>query len=354
MGNCCSSTAKVAGETRAGDNESLPQEQQPHFTYMSFDTFFHSTENPTVCEYLFKKEFGKGAMSRVYQAEHIETHELFAAKVYNLQQLNKHALRSEEPPIVQVQKEMDIMMLLDHRYTLALIEALEHELTESLILIMPFASLGNVQDLLDKKEMTQEMIIVCFHQIAVGLQYMHSKNFVHRDIKNENFLAFQPDYYVLSDFSVSQELESPDQMLDDTKGSPAFLSPEECSGEAFKPKPADVWSYGISLYLALYGKLPFKLDDAEACPLANTVLMVTTQLEKEELTFPDNPDIDPFAEDLIRQCLEKDPEKRITFDEIPKHTLFRTAWELDAEREAEDEAAQQEAEQQEQLQQEQE
>ena len=55
MGNCCSSTAKVAGETRAGDNESLPQEQQPHFTYMSFDTFFHSTENPTVCEYLFKK-----------------------------------------------------------------------------------------------------------------------------------------------------------------------------------------------------------------------------------------------------------------------------------------------------------
>ncbi|EAY09760.1 CAMK family protein kinase [Trichomonas vaginalis G3] len=335
MGNCSSSSKKVKASPVS---EELSNSQENASSYVSFATFFQSSSKPQICEYVFLREIGSGAMSHVYEAVHTETGEHIAAKVYNLIQLCKPTLRSEPPPIDDVQKEIKIMMSIDHSYILSLIEAIEDDATRSLIIFMPFAQYGSVQTLLDKNQMNQDEISICFLQIAYGLEELHSKNIVHRDIKNENFLCFQKDFYVLSDFSVSTILDDPDQKLEDTKGSPAFLSPEECSGEAFYPKPADVWAYGVSLYLAVYKKLPFNLDQSNACPVANTVLLVTQNLETQTLQFPENADVDSFVEDLISQCLNKDPTQRPTFTEITKHTYFRNYWAIEEKFREEDQA----------------
>lgn len=326
MGNCASSSRKVKASPISEEHESTPEQQS---SYISFATFFQGSQKPQICEYVFLREMGSGAMSHVYEAVHVETGEHIAAKVYNLVQLCKPTLRSEPPPIDDVQKEIKIMMSIDHSYILSLIEAIEDDATRSLIIFMPFAQYGSVQNLLDKGEMSQDEIGICFLQIAYGLAELHSKNIVHRDIKNENFLCFQKDFYVLSDFSVSTILDDPDQKLEDTKGSPAFLSPEECSGEAFYPKPADVWAYGISLYLAVYKKLPFNLDQSDACPVANTVLLVTQNLETQELEFPQVDGIDPMVEDLLSLCLNKDPSQRPTFTDITQHSYFRNYWAIE-------------------------
>lgn len=332
---CGASKRKVQA---APVKDSISQEVQSQWKGPYF------SQNPTVENWKFVEELGKGAMSVVYRVEHIETNEIAAAKVYNLQKLNKPALRAEERLINQVQTEINIMMNTDHRYLLSIIEAFECDDIGSLIIILPFASLGNVQGLLDKKQMTMSMIAICFHQIAVGLSHLHSNNVVHRDIKPENFLAFTDTYYVLSDFSVSTQLEKEDKLLEDTRGSPAFLSPEECSGEPFLGKPADVWAYGVSLYSALFGKLPFNLGENDSSCLANSVLMVTSTIQSKELVIPENEDIDPFAINLIEQCLQKNPLDRPTFQEIVNNPFFEEAWKIDEKNAAEDaELAQQDS-----------
>ena len=341
MGNACGCSAKdqVYNDNQTqnltGANAQATQEEMAELEnrYYSFPDFFQSEESPTIYEYLFLKEIGKGAMSRVYLAQNQQNEELVAVKVYNNTQLKKQTLGSEETLFDSVQREINLMGMLNHRYILSILESIDSPNTNSTLMVMPFAGNGTVQTCLDKNLLDFRSISICFHQIAEALRYMHEQNMVHRDIKPDNMLCFSETYFVLSDFSVSTVLKSDDELLEDTKGSPAFLSPEECSGELCAAKPCDVWAYGVSLYSAVFGILPFNLAEGQGRTMANTILVVTEMLEKESLKFPKElPEgLDPLVVDLLKKILKKDPKERPTFEEIVKHEYFKEAWPIDQE-----------------------
>lgn len=298
--------------------------------YFSFRQYFEEVDDHLLNGYNFIRLIGTGAMSSVYQVEEESTEEILAAKVYNMAQLCKPTLGNEEAPIIGVQREIELMKNMSHLYILSILDAFDFYDLNSRFLIFPFAGLGNLQSLIDQKSIEDDHITVCFHQIALGLQYMHSLNIVHRDIKPENILCFSESYFVLSDFSVSSQLTDDQQFIEDTKGSPAFLSPEECSGDPFLPKPADVWAYGVSLYSSIFGFLPYKLGEAENRSIANTVIVVTDMLQTQKLTFPkktiNNNSVDKDLIALLRDVLNKDPAKRPSFDQIVKYKCFKDAW----------------------------
>lgn len=91
-------------------------------------------------------------------------------------------------------------------------------------------------------------------------------------------------------------------------GTPAFLSPEQISGELFSGQLSDVYALGATIFMLVYGHPPF---------VAKTILSLYDKIQNEPLVFPH--DINPELQDLLAKMLIKDPEKRITLQQISNH-----------------------------------
>ncbi|KNE68859.1 CAMKK/CAMKK-META protein kinase [Allomyces macrogynus ATCC 38327] len=104
-------------------------------------------------------------------------------------------------------------------------------------------------------------------QILLGLEYLHEHHIVHRDLKPDNLLLAADGTVKIVDFSVSECFASTDDILS-SAGSPAFLAPELCRVQSTpavavpesRPasgRAADIYSFGVTLYCMVFGRLPF-------------------------------------------------------------------------------------------------
>lgn len=136
---------------------------------------------------------------------------------------------------------------------------------------------------------------------------MHAQGVIHRDIKPDNLLVSQDDVLKVVDFGVSEMFEKKgDMMVAKSAGSPAFLAPELCGKHGEVSGPAvDIWSMGISLYCLKYGKIPFNKP---------SVMEMYEAIKTDEPKLPE--DEDATFVDLMHRLLDKNPDTRITMDEL--------------------------------------
>ena len=99
-----------------------------------------------------------------------------------------------------------------------------------------------------------------FKQIASAISHCHSQNVCHRDLKLENILVDDQGKVKIIDFGFSTVCQS-NSKLNLFCGTPPYMSPEIASRSAYNGFSADIWALGISLYLMLYGKFPFRASD---------------------------------------------------------------------------------------------
>lgn len=93
-------------------------------------------------------------------------------------------------------------------------------------------------------------------------------------------------------------------------GSPAFMPPELCvakHGEV-SGRAADIWSMGVTLYCLKFGHIPFEKTG---------MLDLYEAIKKDDVKI--GPDCSSDLKDLLLRLLEKEPQKRITMDEIRDH-----------------------------------
>lgn len=115
----------------------------------------------------------------------------------------------------------------------------------------------------------------------------------------------------VADLGVCNEFLGDDSSIDQrtATGTPAFRAPETLSGQKiyFDGKSADIWSLGVTLFAFLFGDVPFK---SQAIPV------LYEQIKNEDVSFPAKIAISDDAKDLITQMLTKDPEKRVSMQQI--------------------------------------
>ncbi|KIJ39934.1 hypothetical protein M422DRAFT_49444 [Sphaerobolus stellatus SS14] len=180
-------------------------------------------------------------------------------------------------------------------------------------IIQEFANGGNLHDYLYSKKreyaLSASEALVFFKQLMFGIEYAHSFDISHCDIKPHNLVldGRKRDRLKIIDWGLATVNYRLDGELHDAGfTTQAYSCPERyLRKKGFDAKKGDIWSCGVVLYELLCRTRPFKNWDS---------------LRLGRFRIP--PDMDPLVSDLIRKMLEVNPNKRITIAEIYRHPYF--------------------------------
>lgn len=154
----------------------------------------------------------------------------------------------------------------------------------------------------------QQFVESILIQVADALAYAHSSGVVHRDIKPDNVLIdSETGRATVTDFGIARALEGGSRLTltGIAVGTPAFMSPEQATGEKEIDGRSDVYSLGIMGYLMLAGRLPFEATSTPA-------MLVKHVSERPHPLREYRPDAPPALVAVIERCLAKAPEDRWT------------------------------------------
>lgn len=99
--------------------------------------------------------------------------------------------------------------------------------------------------------------------MAKGIQYIHSKNIVHRDLKLGNLFLTAKMELKIGDFGLSEYITSQHDRLTSVSGTPNYIAPEilDKKGHSYE---VDIWAIGVIAYTLLVGAPPFQAKTSKA------------------------------------------------------------------------------------------
>ena len=254
-------------------------------------------------EYIIKETIGKGTFSIVKLGINKITKEKVAIKI-----LKKNKIIHRED-VERIEREISILKKLSHINVIKIYKINEDK--EKYYIFMEYCENGELfHYIVERQRLTEEESSFFFYQLINGLEYIHSENIVHRDLKPENLLLGKHNILKIIDFGLSNFCEV-DNFLETPCGSPCYASPEMVSGKKYNGHIIDIWSTGIILFAMMCGYLPFEDQD-------NDILF--KKILKCKIKYPEY--LSDIVVDLMKKILVREPEKRITLNEIKSHPFY--------------------------------
>ncbi|KAL9468755.1 hypothetical protein ACSS6W_010449 [Trichoderma asperelloides] len=306
-----------------------------------------------VGQFTIDKEIGKGSFAQVYMGWHKETKAAVAIKSVELDRLNKKLKEN-------LYGEIQILKTLRHPHIVALHDCLES--ATHINLVMEYCELGDLSLFIKKRDKlithpaTHDMArkypsapdsglheVVIRHflkQLASALEFLRSKNYVHRDVKPQNLLLLPSQAFrekrnlpimeasqdslipmsgiaslpmlKLADFGFARVLPST-SLADTLCGSPLYMAPEILRYERYDAK-ADLWSVGTVLYEMISGKPPFRARN-------HVELLRKIEAAEDVIKFPKEVIITSEMKSLVRGLLKRSPVERMSFENFFAHPI---------------------------------
>ena len=249
-------------------------------------------------EYRIERPLGAGGMAKVYRALDVKLKRYVALKVIAPDLRNKEQYaerfereaqsiaRLEHANIVRIYRfgEADEMFYMAMQYV---------EGADLGTLIRGYKALGEVMPTGDVQRVLQD--------IGGALDYAHSRDVIHRDVKPSNVMVDNTGQALLADFGLAllADLGTRGEVL----GSPHYVAPEQAISSSDALPQSDLYSLGISLFEMLTGDVPFTGDQ---------VVDVIAQHINQSVPPPSrlNGAIPPSVDEVVLRATAKDPYER--------------------------------------------
>jgi len=257
--------------------------------------------------FIIEKELGSGAMGTVYRArlqEDGKPDRVVALKVIAF------GLSGNEQALARFEREYKILKQLSHpnivrnvgtgRYKGTSFFAMEFVDGRSLDKVMAERTVGTP----GRAPFTWEEVVEMGKPLCAALQHAHDKGIIHRDLKPSNLMVTREGVLKLTDFGIAKDIDVTALTgANNTIGTAAYMSPEQCKGEKHLTGKSDLYSLGVVFYELLTGRKPFMAESS----VDMFLLHVQGTFERPAKL---NSDIPVWLDTLVCQMMEKRPEHR--------------------------------------------
>ena len=256
------------------------------------------------------KELGKGSYGTVYTVKSNINSNIYVMKKMELNHLNPRQQ-------TECYREVSILKKVDHKNIIKYYSSFLDK--EILYIIMEYAELGDLYSLIKhyrkhSKYFSEIDLWKISSEILTGLDYLHSHNIIHRDIKCLNLFITKDRHIKIGDLGVSSMSSSGDHLHYTRVGTPLYISPELVKQKPYDYK-TDIWSFGCSLYHLACLEPPF--TGGNLIVLGNNIVKgvpkaLPTQYSNELRNFIDK---------MLEKKADKRPSAKEALDMIPKEIL---------------------------------
>jgi len=202
-------------------------------------------------KYKIIEELGSGGMAKVYKAISLKSGNFYAVKV-----LRAEFIKNSEF-VERFNIEFENAKVLKHQNIVAVRYSGQED--DIKYIIMDYIDGITLKDYMQKNGVIEyKVAIKIAMDVCSALEYAHSKDIIHRDIKPQNILITRDNIVKVMDFGISKALTSGTiTMHGSTMGSVQYFSPEQARG-SYAGASSDLYSLGVTLYEMVTGVLPFQ------------------------------------------------------------------------------------------------
>lgn len=262
---------------------------------------------------------GRGTFGSVYLGL-LADGSFYAVKCVELSRDAANTIQPSE--LMALHREITVMRQLKHPNLCEFKGVWYDSVSNHICMFMQYVGGGSLTSFVKKfKPLPPDVVRTWTKQLLSGLSYLHTKKIIHRDVKGENVLvdtSVDPSsgaQIKLVDFGAARRLTDAVSQSKTVIGTPYWMAPEvvtsgDGGGYSYK---ADVWSVGCTVAEMLTGSPPWPTrTNAPA-----TILMIATA--KNGPTEIPEKEATPGCLDFMKKCFEKDPNKRLSVDQLLQH-----------------------------------
>ncbi|WKZ36791.1 MAG: protein kinase [Anaerolineales bacterium] len=251
--------------------------------------------------YEIRSELGRGGMATVYHGYDPRFEREVAIKF-----LPPELVHADPNFKVRFEREAKIIAQLEHPSIVPVYDVGEEN--NQPYFVMRYMGGGSLSERIKTgSTFSIQDTVKILDQIAPGMDEAHARGVVHRDLKPGNILFTSKGVPLISDFGIAKFTQGEAGSVTGSAiiGTPAYMAPEQASGEATVDGRADIYALGVILYEMLTGRQPYQADT----PLGVAIKHITEPVPR---ILEANPNLPAWMEKVIATAMAKDRDDRFS------------------------------------------